>query len=174
MSELGDTIADDAGARGDDRSAVEAAVERSESDPLDVEMWIAQAEALSQIDGRQANDCPSIMREAVDHVRNLVEKSEGMDKAVIAVLKLGLNHRLQGFAAALDNLVWRELTSDPTPQRPSALIAFFNARRLRPSAMACFSLPEHRLGIASMLAGGCRSSPFVSWSRAAGRSWRGT
>jgi hypothetical protein len=159
MSEPGDTSADDAGARGDYRSAVVAAVESIDNDPLDVEMWIAQAEALSQTDLEQVHGSPSLTRESIDHVRNLVEKSDGMDKAVITLLKLGLNHRLQGFAATLDNLVWRELTSDPTSQQPSALIAFLNARRLRPSAMACFPLPEHRLAIASMLAGRCRSSP---------------
>ena len=154
----GDTAADDAAVCGKYSEAAAAAAQCVTADPLDTDMWVARAQALMAGNIALAGEPSSLVETITSQMRHLIEKSDSTDDAVVSLLKLGINHRLQNFAAAIESLVWRELTSEPSDQSRASQIAFMNARLLRPSSMACLPTRQHREAVARILVNTCSLS----------------
>ncbi len=159
QSILGDLRFDDAAA-GEDSSPVRSAAEDSSGqEPLDVALWLNEAEALPALSTQHY----SIRNASIAYVRNLRAGNNDATEAVDELMKTGLNYRLQGFSAPLENAVWMELSSDPKLVPPSAVLAFAHGRNLRPSDIRSLPTRSQRSSLKSLLLSACPRSPSLHY-----------
>lgn len=131
----GNLEAYDAALDGDYENALTHISKAVSADPLDIDAWIKCAEIAYATD-RLPSDDGTLRGTAISNLTLLVGKKEGQREAVTALLKDGLNHRLQRFAAGIEDMVWRELSTDPR-RLPSSAFSFLNSRYLRPGNLSC-------------------------------------
>lgn len=87
-------------------------------------------ELTSGIQGSVTSDLYQIFLEGSD-----------ADAIISQNLKKCLNFRNFSFSKILEEILWRELSSDPAPSKRAELIRFINTRHLDPNLISC--LPNH-------------------------------
>ncbi len=152
-SPTAETAADDALVIGDYQLAGTFADREMARHPLDTSAWLIKAQAAVGA-GENVEDC-DLRSTVIDRARRLIGRLDQRDEAVIALLKDGLNHRLQRFASALDALAWEELSSVLQPPGRFASHGFCDGRILRTTDLARVTRREERVTLAKrMIASG--------------------
>lgn len=147
-STFGQTEAEDALVTGDYALAAESARTQVAADPLDVASWLTEGRSSAAL-GDAVSTTEDLRSAVTAKVRRLVERREGMDEAILSLLKETLNHRLQGFSADVEALLWDEMSEAPDPPALLAAVAFAQGRRLRPSDIGRMPTPALKTALAA-------------------------
>ncbi len=116
---------------GDAETAVALADAAITADPADARAWMTKAASLSPADEAGCGD--TLCSTTVARVRRMLGRTGDADRAIVELLRDGLNHRLQDFSIVVNAAVWGEMFAVPALALQLEAQAFVYGRGLRPS-----------------------------------------
>ncbi|UHS55578.1 hypothetical protein [Agrobacterium vaccinii] len=93
--------------------------------PLEANLWFILAESNANLPSATSSLPQDILlSRLVNHATKIIRKDEGFESSIFELLKVALNMKLQVFAPAVEQIVWREMSDMRALDQPLRILSF--------------------------------------------------